>query len=142
MTKSTPTLTLTQSGLLALLLQRQRYAVIQLARRHAQRKHMRAALWSTLTWPFRALTGRTLVDYTGRRQQIHGDLRIEHSEWVERNGESSMRLLEQLDTLTRRGSNESIAAPSARRMWDALKRRTAANQIGTLSRWNKGEQTA
>src|SRR5256886_13787967 len=111
MTKSTPTLTLTQSGLLALLLQRQRYAVIQLARRHAQRKHMRAALWSTLTWPFRALTGRTLVDYTGRRQQIHGDLRIEHSEWVERNGESSMRLLEQLDTLTRRGSNESIAAP-------------------------------
>jgi hypothetical protein len=28
------------------------------------------------------------------------------------------------------------------RMWDALKRRTAANQIGTLSLWNKGEQTA
>jgi hypothetical protein len=25
---------------------------------------------------------------------------------------------------------------------DALARRTAANQIGTLSRWNKGEQTA
>ena len=80
--------------------------------------------------------------YTELRQQIHDDLRIQHPEWVERNGESSMRLLEQLDTLTRRGSNESIAAPSARRMWDALKRRTAANQIGTLSRWNKGEQTA
>ena len=79
---------------------------------------------------------------TELRQQIHDDLRIQHPEWVERNGESSMRLLEQLDTLTRRGSNESIAAPSARRMWDALKRRTAANQIGTLSRWNKGEQTA
>ena len=28
------------------------------------------------------------------------------------------------------------------RMWDALERRTAATQIGTLSRWNKGEQTA
>ena len=28
------------------------------------------------------------------------------------------------------------------RTWDALKRKTAANQIGTLSRWNKGEQTA
>ena len=25
--------------------------------------------------------------------------------------------------------------------WDALGRKTAANQIGTLSRWNKGEQT-
>ena len=27
------------------------------------------------------------------------------------------------------------------RTWDALGRKTAANQIGTLSRWNKGEQT-
>ena len=49
MTKSTPTLTLTQSGLLAVLLQRQRYAVIELAQRRAHRKHMRAALWKTLT---------------------------------------------------------------------------------------------
>jgi hypothetical protein len=71
----------------------------------------RAAFWKTLTWPFRALTARTLVNYTGRRQQIHGDLRIQHPEWVEPNGESSMRLMEELDTLTRRGSNESIAAP-------------------------------
>jgi len=28
------------------------------------------------------------------------------------------------------------------RMWDALERKTAATQIGTLSRWSKGEQTA
>jgi uncharacterized protein (UPF0261 family) len=28
------------------------------------------------------------------------------------------------------------------RTWDALGRKTAANQIGALSRWNKGEQTA
>jgi hypothetical protein len=27
------------------------------------------------------------------------------------------------------------------RTWDALGRKTAANQIGTLSRWDKGEQT-
>jgi hypothetical protein len=27
------------------------------------------------------------------------------------------------------------------RTWDALGRKTAANQIGTLSRWNKGELT-
>ena len=62
MTKSTPTLTLTQSGLLAVLLQRQRYAVIQLAWRRAHRQHMRAALWSTLTWPWRALTAPKRVD--------------------------------------------------------------------------------
>jgi hypothetical protein len=60
MTKSTPTLT--QSGLLAVLLQYQRYKVIQSARRRAYRKQMRAALWSTLTWPWRALTAPTLLD--------------------------------------------------------------------------------
>src|ERR1043166_3650369 len=87
MTKSTPTLTLTQSGPLAVLLQRQRDTVIQ-SDRHAHRKHMRAACWKTLTWPFRALTVRTLVGYTGRRQQIHDDLRTQHPEWVEPNGES------------------------------------------------------
>jgi len=55
--------------------------------------------------------------YTELRQQIHHDLRIQHPEWVEPNGESPMcdsyeaRLTELLDNLTRRGSNESIAAP-------------------------------
>jgi hypothetical protein len=116
MGKLTPTLT--QSGLLAVLLQRQRYKVIQLAWRRAQRKHMRAALWSTLTWPWRALTAparhsrRTLRrialaphlnllprpiamshpihTYTELKQQIHDDLRIQHPEWVKPNGESPM----------------------------------------------------
>jgi hypothetical protein len=70
MTKSTPTLTLTQSGLLALLLQRQRYAVIQLARRHAHRQHLRAAFWKTLTWPWRALTAPMPVRHS--RQALRG----------------------------------------------------------------------
>jgi hypothetical protein len=30
--------------------------------------------------------------YIEPRQQIHDDLRIQHPEWVEPNGESSMRL--------------------------------------------------
>ena len=59
MRKLTPTLT--QSGLLAVLLQRQRYKTRQLTWRRAQRKHMRAALWNTLTGPYRALTSPTLV---------------------------------------------------------------------------------
>jgi len=54
--------TLTQSGLLAVLLQRQRYKVIQLARRRAQSKRVRAAFWNTLTWSRRALTSPTPVD--------------------------------------------------------------------------------
>ena len=55
--------------------------------------------------------------YIELRQQIHHDLRIQHPEWVEPNGESPMcdsyeaRLMELLDPLTRRGSNESIASP-------------------------------
>ena len=47
--------------------------------------------------------------YAELRQQIHHDLRIQHPEWVEPNGESSMCIMELLDTLTRNGSNESVA---------------------------------
>ena len=54
--------------------------------------------------------------YTELQQQIHHDLRIQHPEWVEPNGESptcdsyEARLMKLLDTLTPRGPNESIAA--------------------------------
>jgi hypothetical protein len=53
--------------------------------------------------------------YTELRQQIHGDLRIQHPEWIQPNGESPIcdsyesRLTELLDTLTRRGSTEYSA---------------------------------
>jgi hypothetical protein len=59
MTKSN--LTLTQTGLLAVLLQRQRY-IIQLARRRAHGSKVRAPFWSSLTRRWRAFTARTLVD--------------------------------------------------------------------------------
>jgi hypothetical protein len=42
--------TLTQSGLLAVLLQRQRCKVIELARRRAQRQQARAVFRNTLNW--------------------------------------------------------------------------------------------
>ena len=54
--------------------------------------------------------------YTELLQQIHDDLRIQHPEWVQPNGESPVcdsyesRLMELLDALTRRGSSESTAA--------------------------------
>jgi hypothetical protein len=54
--------------------------------------------------------------YTELRQQIHHDLRIQHPEWVQPNGESPIcdsyetRLMELLNTLTPRGSVESVAA--------------------------------
>jgi hypothetical protein len=54
--------------------------------------------------------------YTELRQQIHDDLRIQHPEWVQPNGECptcdsyEARLMELLDNSTRSGSNESFAA--------------------------------
>src|SRR5947209_11790326 len=116
MRKLTPTLT--QSGLLAVLLQRQRYKISQLAWRRAQRNQMRAALWSTLTWPWRVLTAPMPVRHsrralrrippapildllrmpiamshpihtsTGLQEQINDDLRIKHPDWIAPNGDS------------------------------------------------------
>jgi hypothetical protein len=45
------------------------------------------------------------------------------------------------------GTNEAavLALKNGRtgfRTWDVLGRKTAADQIGTVSRWNKGQQTA
>src|SRR5215469_6161170 len=59
MTKST--LTLTQSGLLAVLLEHQRREVRRRARRRAQREHLRSMFCNTLTGPFRALAVRMLT---------------------------------------------------------------------------------
>jgi hypothetical protein len=52
------TLTLTQSGLLTVLLEQQRRKVIELARRHARREHLCAVLWNTVIRPLRVLTVR------------------------------------------------------------------------------------
>ena len=113
MTKS-----ITQSGLLAELLEHQRRKVIELAGRRAHRKQVRDVLWGILTWPWHALKGgRRLrqVAWNGShqtelRQQIHDELRIQHPELVEPNGESSMYLMEELDTLTRLSRSAQLFA--------------------------------
>ena len=61
-------------------------------------------------------SSQEIPSYTGLRHQIHVELRIQHPEWVQANGESPMcdsyeaRLMELLDSFTRTGSNESVAA--------------------------------
>jgi hypothetical protein len=53
--------------------------------------------------------------YTELRKQIHDDLRLQHPEWIQANGQSPMcdsydaRLMEVLDALTPSKSNEPIA---------------------------------
>jgi hypothetical protein len=70
--------------------------------------------------------------YTELRQQIHQDLRIQHPEWVQPNGECPLcdsyeaRLMELLETPTRTGSNESIVGPHR-----ALEQ--GLNQLGTAT---------
>jgi hypothetical protein len=60
---------------------------------------------------------REIHTYAELRRQIHNDLRTQHPEWVESNGEShtcdsyEARLVELLNALTQRGSNNSIATP-------------------------------
>ena len=59
---------------------------------------------------------RQIHTYTDLRQQIHDDLRIQHPEWVQPDGQSPMcdgyeaRLTELLDTLKRTVSNGSQPA--------------------------------
>ena len=58
---------------------------------------------------------RQIHTYTELRRQIHEDLRLQHPEWIEVNGESPMcdsyeaRLMEELDSFRRTRSNESVA---------------------------------
>ena len=53
--------------------------------------------------------------YSELRQQIHDDLRIQHPEWVEPNGECptcdsyESRLMEMLDTFAQTASDEAFA---------------------------------
>src|SRR5437764_1079594 len=69
-----------------------------------------------LNLPKAVAMSRRIDTYTELRQQIHDDLRIQHPEWVESDGGSPRcdsydeRLMELLDPLTRRGSNQSVAA--------------------------------
>ena len=55
--------------------------------------------------------------YVNLLQQIHNDLRLQHPEWIQPNGESPMcdsyeaRLIELVDTSIRRRPNVPIAAP-------------------------------
>jgi hypothetical protein len=121
---SKSTSTLTQSGLLAVLLQRQRDKVIELAERRAHRRQMRSVLSSVLTWllararaansrrPFRRVIHKPgtmfhqIHTYAELRQQIHDDLRLQHPDWVQPNGESPIcnsyeaRLMELINRLT------------------------------------------
>jgi hypothetical protein len=102
--------TLTQSGLLAVLLERQRRKLIQSARPASRPPQARAS--RLLEYPHLAVPRAHGINHTYAelRQQIHDELRIQHPEWVEPNGESSMCLLELLDSLTRIRSTESVAA--------------------------------
>jgi hypothetical protein len=85
-----------------------------------ERTHRRGKLDETSRATLESFTKRVAVPhqihtYPELRQQIHEDLRIQHPEWVQPNGECPLcdsyeaRLMELLGISTRRGSNESVA---------------------------------
>jgi len=104
LSESTPTLT--QSGLLAVLLQRQHDKAIELAERRARRGPKRSAFSGALAWllprvrvassgrSFRGVVHKPgamfpqIHTYAELRQQIHDDLRLQHPDWVQPNGTS------------------------------------------------------
>jgi hypothetical protein len=80
---------------------------------HQLQKFCSVKYWNLLPEPI--AVSHQILTYTDLRKQIHDDLRIQHPEWVEPNGECPMcdsyeeRLIELLDTFTRTGSDESVA---------------------------------
>jgi hypothetical protein len=85
-----------------------------------ERTHRRGKLDETSRATLESFTKPVAVPhqihtYPELRQQIHEDLRIQHPEWVQPNGECPLcdsyeaRLMELLGISTRRGSNESVA---------------------------------
>src|SRR5262245_18440151 len=130
LSESTPILT--QSGLRNVLLRRQHEKVIELAERRAHRGQKRSAYSSALTMLLaraheansrssrrvfheRGATFQEIHSYTELRQQIHDELRLQHSDWVQPNGESPIcdsyeaRLMELIDPLTRTGAEPKAA---------------------------------
>jgi hypothetical protein len=83
-------------------------------RRRGKLDKQAGAILESFTKPIAA--PHQIHSYAELRQQIHDDLRIQHPEWVQPNGECPMcdsyeaRLMELLDTFTRTGSNQSVAA--------------------------------
>ena len=67
--------------------------------------------WSPESFTKSIAMSHQIHTYTELLQQIHNDLRVQHPEWVQQNGESptcdsyEARLNALLDTFTRTGSN-------------------------------------
>ena len=69
---------------------------------------------------------------------VHYEIRNKLFAWLDRR----LRFLDRFVTSELRSIRALKNDGTGFRMRDALERKTATNQIGTLSRWNKGEQTA
>jgi ribosome-associated toxin RatA of RatAB toxin-antitoxin module len=69
---------------------------------------------------------------------VHYEIRNKLFAWLDRR----LRFLDTFVTAQLRSIRALENGTTGFRIWDALERKTATNQVGTLNRWNKGEQTA
>ena len=90
-----------------------KFVSLRRERAHQQGKSNKPARATVESFAKPMFVHHQIHTYTELRQQIHDDLRIQHPEWVQPNGESPLcdsyeaRLTELLDTLTQRESNNS-----------------------------------
>jgi hypothetical protein len=90
-----------------------KFVSLRRERTHRQGKLEKPSNATGESFPKPVAVSHQIHTYAELRQQIHDDLRIQHPEWVQPNGESRMcdayeaRLMGLLDTFTRTGSSES-----------------------------------
>jgi hypothetical protein len=95
--------------------------IVTLTKKYAHRRSESEKLPRTALESFTTRSGipHEAHTYSELRQQIHDDLRIQHPEWIQPNGECPMcdayeaRLIELLDPVRPNANNESVAAPDS-----------------------------
>lgn len=86
------------------------------AKRSVRRRNLNESSRAPLESSSRSAAVPQIHTYAELRRQIHDDLRIQHPDWIQPNGESPVcdayeaRLKEVLDSFRRMGSNASVAA--------------------------------
>jgi hypothetical protein len=94
-----------------------KFVSLRTKRVHKQRRLHKASRAAPESFANPTVAPHEIHTYAELRQQFHDDLRVQHPEWVQPDGESPMcdsyeaRLVELLDRLRRRESTRSIVDP-------------------------------
>jgi hypothetical protein len=94
-----------------------KFVSLRTKRAHRESRPDKRPRATTESFAKRTVPAHQIHTYAELRRQIHDDLRFQHPEWVQADGKSPVcdsyeaRLVELLNTLTRRESTHSIVDP-------------------------------